>query len=63
MLIVRTVSLYIVYPHFSETDIDEVLQSHTVFNNVSKGEVAKSDVLKKAFGIDNQSEICLQVRI
>lgn len=44
-----------------ETDIDEVLQTHTVFTNVSKGEVAKSDILKKAFGNDNQPEICLQI--
>ncbi|VDI31218.1 ribosome maturation protein SDO1 [Mytilus galloprovincialis] len=43
-----------------ETDIDEVLQTHTVFTNVSKGEVAKSDILKKAFSNDNQAEICLQ---
>ncbi|XP_046548747.1 ribosome maturation protein SBDS-like [Haliotis rubra] len=44
-----------------ETDIDEVLQTHTVFTNVSKGEVAKTDDLKKIFGIDNHSEICLQI--
>ena len=45
----------------SETDIDEVLQTHAVFVNVSKGEVAKNDDLKKIFGTDNHSEICLQV--
>lgn len=44
-----------------ETDIDEVLQTHTVFTNVSKGEVAKAGDLKKIFGTDNQSEICLQI--
>lgn len=44
-----------------EKDIDEVLQSHSVFMNVSKGQVAKSDELKKAFGTDNQTEICLQI--
>ena len=32
-----------------EKDIDEVLQSHTVFLNVSKGQVAKKDDLVKAF--------------
>lgn len=47
---------------FRETDIDEVLQTHTVFTNVSKGEVAKAGDLKKIFGTDNQSEICLEVR-
>ena len=46
---------------FSEKDIDEVLQTHTVFMNVSKGQVAKSEDLKRAFGTDNQSEICLTV--
>ncbi|KAH3888889.1 ribosome maturation protein SBDS-like [Dreissena polymorpha] len=44
-----------------ETDIDEVLQTHTVFTNVSKGEVAKAADLKSVFGTDNQSEICLQI--
>ncbi len=48
---------------FSEKDIDEVLQTHTVFMNVSKGQGAKSDDLKRAFGTDNQDEICLQVRL
>ena len=32
-----------------EKDIDEVLQSHTVFANVSKGEVAKKADLVKCF--------------
>ena len=32
-----------------EKDIDEVLQSHTVFLNVSKGQVAKKEDLVKAF--------------
>lgn len=43
-----------------EKDLDEVLQSHTVFTNVSKGEVAKKQDLLKAFediGGD-QTEIC-----
>ncbi|XP_060564744.1 ribosome maturation protein SBDS-like [Ruditapes philippinarum] len=44
-----------------ETDIDEVLQTHTVFTNVSKGEVAKAVDLKKIFGTDNQPEICLEI--
>jgi len=48
---------------FSETDIDEVLQTHTVFTNVSKGEVAKAVDLKKVFDTDNQTEICLLVII
>jgi len=43
-----------------EKDLDEVLQSHTVFTNVSKGEVAKKADLMKAFEETkgDQSEIC-----
>ena len=44
-----------------EKDIDEVLQTHTVFTNVSKGQVSKRDDLVAAFGTDDQSEICKQV--
>lgn len=45
----------------SEKDIDEVLQTHTIFNNVSKGQIAKADDLKRAFSSENHSEICIQV--
>lgn len=45
-----------------EKDIDEVLQTHTVFNNVSKGQVAKRDDLISSFGTDDQTEICKTVR-
>ncbi|KFM64865.1 Ribosome maturation protein SBDS, partial [Stegodyphus mimosarum] len=41
-----------------EKDIDEVLQTHVVFTNVSKGQVAKKEDLIKCFGRDNQTEIC-----
>ena len=41
--------------------MDEVLQSHTVFLNVSKGEVAKKDVLVKAFEMEDQTEICKMI--
>ncbi|RZB66672.1 ribosome maturation protein SBDS [Asbolus verrucosus] len=44
-----------------EKDIDEVLQSHTVFANVSKGQVAKKEDLIKAFGKDDQTEICKEI--
>ncbi|CAD1478023.1 unnamed protein product [Heterotrigona itama] len=44
-----------------EKDIDEVLQTHTVFMNVSKGQVAKKEDLIKAFGIDNHTEICKEI--
>lgn len=44
-----------------ETDIDEVLQTHTVFTNVSKGQVAKKEDLAKVFGKDDQTEICKEI--
>ncbi|XP_044732981.1 ribosome maturation protein SBDS [Chrysoperla carnea] len=44
-----------------EKDIDEVLQTHTVFTNVSKGQVAKKEDLLKAFGKDDQTEICKEI--
>lgn len=47
---------------FSEKDIDEVLQTHTVFVNVSKGQVAKREDLLKCFGSDDQTEICKEAR-
>ncbi|RWW35684.1 hypothetical protein BHE74_00059353 [Ensete ventricosum] len=44
-----------------EKDLDEVLQSQTVYSNVSKGILAKSKDLIAAFGTDDQSKICLEV--
>ncbi|OAY76983.1 ribosome maturation protein SBDS [Ananas comosus] len=44
-----------------EKDLDEVLQSHTVYSNVSKGILAKSKDLIAAFGTDDQREICLEI--
>lgn len=44
-----------------EKDLDEVLQSHTVYSNVSKGVLAKSKDLVKAFQTDDQSKICLEI--
>ncbi|WOL12309.1 ribosome maturation protein SBDS [Canna indica] len=43
-----------------EKDLDEVLQSQTVYSNVSKGVLAKSKDLIAAFGTDDQSKICLE---
>jgi hypothetical protein len=43
-----------------EKDLDEVLQSHTVYTNVSKGVLAKSKDLTKAFGTDHQTKICVE---
>ncbi|KAG1650539.1 Ribosome maturation protein SBDS [Nymphon striatum] len=44
-----------------ETDIDEVLQTHTVFMNVSKGQVAKNEDLLKIFKTEDQTKICLEI--
>lgn len=44
-----------------EKDIDEVLQTHTVFTNVSKGQVTKKEDLERAFGTDDQTAVCLQI--
>uniref|UniRef100_W5KD34 Ribosome maturation protein SBDS n=1 Tax=Astyanax mexicanus TaxID=7994 RepID=W5KD34_ASTMX len=45
----------------AEKDLDEVLQTHTVFMNVSKGQVAKKEDLAKSFGTDDLTEICKQI--
>ena len=45
-----------------EKDIDEVLQTHTVFTNVSKGQVASKEDLMRVFGTDKETDVCLQVR-
>ncbi|XP_057573406.1 ribosome maturation protein SBDS-like [Hippopotamus amphibius kiboko] len=41
-------------------DFDEVLQTHSVFVNVSKDQIAKKEDLISAFGTDDQTEICKQ---
>lgn len=45
----------------TEKDLDEVLQSHTVFLNVSKGQVAKKEDLTKAFGSATETDICKEI--
>ena len=45
-----------------ETDIDDVLQIANVFVNVSKGEVAKSQDLQKAFNSTDRDTIVKEVR-
>lgn len=44
-----------------DTDLDDVLQAHTVFINVSKGQTAKNEDLIKAFGIEDQTKICVEI--
>lgn len=44
-----------------EKDIDEVVQIHSVFFNVSKGQTAPNGDLQKAFGTTDLEEIVLQI--
>ncbi|KAI0983661.1 hypothetical protein GJ496_010132 [Pomphorhynchus laevis] len=44
-----------------EKDINNVIQSSTVFSNVSKGQAAKKEDLRDAFGTDDQDTICLDI--
>jgi len=46
---------------YSETDLDDVLQINNVFMNVSKGEVAKSNDLQKAFGTTSIDKIVSEI--
>ena len=41
-----------------ERDIDNVLQTTQVYNNVSKGIFAKEEDLLKAFGTTDEAKIC-----
>ena len=47
--------------HIREKDLDDVLQISNVFTNVSKGEVAKSNDLKKSFRTDDRNTIAREV--
>ncbi|GAK67173.1 shwachman-Bodian-diamond syndrome protein [Moesziomyces antarcticus] len=44
-----------------ETDLDEVVQIENVFLNVSKGQVAPSDDLQKAFGTTDTAKILQEI--
>jgi ribosome maturation protein SDO1 len=44
-----------------ETDLDEVLQIHNVFLNVSKGQVASKDDLNKCFKTDDLDKVIQEV--
>ena len=44
-----------------ELDIDEVLQIHSVFLNVSKGQVANTEDLRKCFKTDVIDDILKEV--
>ncbi|KAK9453141.1 SBDS protein C-terminal domain-containing protein [Dipodascopsis uninucleata] len=44
-----------------ETDLDEVLQIHSIFLNVSKGQVASNEDLKSSFGSTDVDKIILEI--
>ncbi|KOO21151.1 ribosome maturation protein sbds-like protein [Chrysochromulina tobinii] len=44
-----------------EKNIDEVLQVHTIFENVEKGILAKSEDMLDAFGTDDEDKVCVEV--
>ena len=46
------------YRQGTETDLSEVLQTTTVFTNVSKGQFAKSSLLQECFGTTDEGEAC-----
>ena len=45
-----------------EKNLEEVLQTETVFTNVSRGEVAKGADLKNIFKTDDHTKVCIEVR-
>ena len=44
-----------------ETDIDEVLQVHTIFADVDRGILAKREDLVEAFGTADEDRICVEI--
>lgn len=44
-----------------EKDLDEVLQTTTIFANVSKGVLAKKEDLIDVFGTDNEEKISVRI--
>jgi hypothetical protein len=59
-----TYDIYCIYlSSTSETDLDEVLQIHSIFLNVSKGQVASKEDLNKSFKTDDQDKIIQEVSV
>ena len=44
-----------------ETDLSQVLQTETVFTNVSRGDIATNEDLVNVFGTTNHRKICEQI--
>jgi len=45
----------------AEKDLDEVVQTQQIFTNVGKGQSAKKEDLVKAFGTEDEREICIMI--
>ena len=50
-----------VLPACREKDLDEVLQTTTVFTNVSKAAVAKHEDMMDVFGTDDEEKVCVRI--
>lgn len=57
----KTIYFQISNNHFSEKDLDEVLQIPQVFFNVSKGQVAPQEDLKQAFGTTDVDKVIMEI--
>jgi len=44
-----------------ESNIDEVLQTHTIFENVSKGSLAKKEDIKQCFKTDDEEKAVMEI--
>lgn len=44
-----------------ETDIDEVLQAHTIYADIGRGVLAKREDLIEAFGTDDEDAVCVEI--
>jgi len=44
-----------------DKDLDDVLQSYSVFTNVSKGQMAKRESLMEAFGTEDEKKSCIEI--
>lgn len=57
----RPLTMHLCTLHYSEKDLDEVVQIQNVFVNVSKGQVAPQEDLQKAFNTTDREKITLEV--
>lgn len=56
-------AIFIIELHCSEQDLENVLQTPSVFLNVSKGSLASKEDLEKSFKTTEERSIILEVRL